>query len=1193
MNNINLTKTNNYMAFLKLGSKRRLILDGSMDTQIQKFKLKDRHYGGKQNKDNNDVLNITQPKVIEKIHLSYLEAGADIIKTNTFNSNQISQLGYNSNYSCIELNKQAVLIAKRARLKYSFHNKRRVFVAGSVGPTNKSLTIPSDVSKPTYRDISFDEMVTSYKQQINTLLSMGVNILLIETVFDTTNAKAALFAYLEVCRELKTKHALVISVTISDVFGRTLSGQTLEAFWHSISHAEPLSVGLNCVLGSQYLKQYASDLSNIIGKPIWIYPNAGIPNKDRKHTLSANDFVEQIKGSIKYACVLGGCCGTTPEHISKLIKFKLLNKPTKVVGVNIKSKCLFLSGLESMKINRDWFYEIGEQASVSGSSTFKNLITTGNYKQALDIVRQQVVHGAKIININMDDVLLDSEIEISKFLNLINTEPDLSALPIMIDSYKWNTLLIGMKHIQGRGIINSISLKDGDKQFIDKARLIKMHGCLPVVMASDERGSASTVEQRLEICKRIHRLLTKDVGFTNEEIIIDLNTFVMAIGIEEHDRSTLELLNSIKLISLIYPKINLVLGISNLSFIFRGNNKIRSALHCMFIRYAKIVGLNLGIINVQNQIPYNELSDKVRNLCTSLIFNNRQVSMEEILNVFGTRFNTLSNVRDGDNWRNWNVKSRVIHAVIAGIDKFIEIDSMELAKDIGVLRVIEEVLMEGINIIGKLFDDGKMFTPQILRAVRIIKLILTSLTPLIKSKETKHNEVIVMATVKGSIHDVDKDVVSTILSCNNYQIIDLGTMVSANEIVQATIKYKANAIWISGLISSTLGELLNVVRFLQQELLDIPLLIGGITTSKLHTVISLYPEYPNGIVIHVKDVSRTVDVLAKLFSGSKDVYIKTLKSDYELITRAYNRSESKYCGISFETSVTRSLKLNKRLIPNINFVGKKTSCVSNLKGLCITHGFNRSCVVMAKTVTLRKKILNKMISERWIGIRRTIAMMKAINKHGSICILNLDNSLMAKLPMLRQQQNKNPCLSLSDFIDGNNDNISTYCCVLGIESTLIHRYFSDKKRLQCVSAFKSICDDLVESCSKTTYDTIRYHVWAYACKHSHNDIEGKRTDIRPTPGCSVIPDHWIKHSLFRIMSLKSNTGLMISDVWSFIPQICILSMIIANPYAVYFEIRHVDKHQIIWYCKQLKRSVKSVESSLNPLIYHVPDSTLT
>ncbi|KON71491.1 B12-dependent methionine synthase [Candidatus Hodgkinia cicadicola] len=1193
MTNISSNKTNAYMALLKLGKKRKLILDGAMGTQIQKFKLKDRHYGGKKNKGNNDILNITQPKVIEKIHLSYLEAGADIIETNTFNSNQISQSHYNNNYSCIELNKCAVLIAKRARLKYSFRTKRRVFVAGSVGPTNKSLTVPSDVLKPAYRDISFDEMVTSYKQQINTLLNMGVNILLIETIFDTINAKAALFAYLEICRKLKTEHALVISVTVSDASGRTLPGQTLEAFWHSVSHAKPLSVGLNCALGPEYMKQYAYELSNIVGKPIWIYPNAGFPNEEGKYTQSTDDFVEQIKKLTKYACVLGGCCGTTPEHISKLVKFKLSNKFVKVVDVNIKPNCLFLSGLELMKINRHGFYEIGERANVSGSSRFKAMITSGNYERAMDIVRQQVVHGARIIDINMDDAMLDSEEEMSKFLNLINTEPDLSALPIMIDSSKWNTLLVGMKHIQGRGIINSISLKDGDKQFIDKARLIKMHGCLPITIAFDERGQALTVEQRLEICKRVHKLLTEEVGFTDEEIIIDLNTFAIATGLTEHDRNALELINSIKLISIVYPKINLVLGISNLSFSFRGNNKIRESLHCSFLKYAKHVGLNLGITNVQSQISYNKLSNKIRDLCVSLILNNRQVSIEEILDVFGTKFNVLSNEGNRGNWRDWNVKSRVIHAVISGIDKYIEQDSVELAKDIGALPVIEGVLMESMNIIGKLFGDGKMFLPQIIKAARIMKKAVTSITPLMETKTNRDNGIIVMATVKGDVHDIGKNIVSTILSCNNYQIIDLGIMVSANEIVQTAIKYKANAIGISGLISPSLDEMVKVARLLQKKSLDIPLLIGGATTSKLHTAIKLYPEYPNGIVIHVKDASKAVDVLAKLFKETRTSYIKMLRLDYELITGIYNRSKSQRCRISFEASLNRSFKLDKRVTPNVNFIGTKTSFVGNIKSLYIKHGLNENYVVMIKETKLQRKILNKMISERWVSIKRTIGMMKAINRHGSICILNSKNSLITKLPMLRQQQNSNLCLSLSDFVDGKNDNISIYCCVVGIESTLIHQYFNDKNWLQCASAFKTICDDLVETCSKTTYDTIRYHVWAYACKHSHGDFEGKRMGIRPAPGYPIIPDHRIKHNLSRILSLKSKIGLMISDAWSFIPQTSILSMVVANPYAIYFGIKYIDKQQIISYCKQLKQSVKSVERSLSPLICYLPESMLT
>ncbi len=1188
-----LNKTNAYEALLKLGKKRRLILDGGMGTQIQKFKLKDRHYGGKENRGNNDVLNITQPRVIEKIHLDYLNAGADIIETNTFNSNSISQADYGNRFSCEELNRSAVLIAMRAKLKYSFRSKRRVFIAGSIGPTNKSLSIPSDALKPASRNVSFDEMVLSYKQQINTLLTMNVDMLLIETVFDTLNVKAALLAYLEICEQLKTKHALVISVTISDASGRTLSGQTLKAFWNSVKHADPLGIGLNCALGPEKLSQYALELSTITGKPIWIYPNAGLPNEEGKYTQNADDFAEQMKKIIKYACVLGGCCGSTPEHISKLKWFKLINKSNKYLCDGDHQTCLVLSGLESIEINRKGFYKIGERANVSGSSKFKAMISSGNYEMALDIVRQQVMKGAQIIDINMDDALLDSKVEISKFLNLINSEPDLSALPIMIDSSDWGTLLIGMKHIQGRGIVNSISLKDGDQQFIEKAKLIKMHGCLPVTIAFDERGQASTIERRFDICKRVCKLLKEEVGFNDEEIIIDLNTFAIATGIVEHDSNALELIKSIKLISIVFPKVNLVLGVSNLSFSFRGNNKIRESLHCVFLKNAKDVGLNLGILNVQSQITYESLSNKIRDLCEELILNKRQVLIEEILDVFNDKSNTVSGDESMHNWRDWHIKSRIIHAIVSGIDKYIEDDSLKLAHDIGALQVIEGPLMEGMNIIGKLFGDGKMFLPQVIKAARVMKMAVNSITPLIETKQTMKRNVIVMATVKGDVHDIGKNIVSIVLSCNNYKIIDLGTMVPANEIVQAAIKYKADAVGVSGLISPSLDEMIKVARLMQKKLLSIPLIVGGATTSKLHTAIKLYPEYPNGIVVHVKDASKVVDVVSKLFSKTKDVYINALKTDYNLIIDIYNRSKSKQHMVSFETSLSRSFKYIKRTNANVSFIGTKTSCISNLKPLLVGYKSNETNVVMAKAMTLRERILNKMVSERWVSIRRTITMMKAVKRHESICVLDSHNSLIAKLPMLRQQVDKKICLGLSDFVDDRDDNIATYCCVVGIESTIIHRYFKDRNRMQCASTFKSICDSLVEMCSENTYNTIRYHVWSGICECTQGDVVGRRAGIRPAPGYPIIPDHRLKLSLLRISSISEKTGLMISDSWSFLPQTSILSIVFINPYAYYFGIKHIDEQQVVSYSRLSRRSIKSTENSLNALLCYVPKSILT
>ncbi|PIM96476.1 Methionine synthase [Candidatus Hodgkinia cicadicola] len=1033
-------------------------------------------------------------------------------------------------------------------------------------------------------------MVLSYKQQINTLLSMNVDILLIETVFDTLNVKAALLAYLEVCEQLKTEPALVVSVTISDSSGRTLSGQTLKAFWYSIKHANPLGVGLNCALGPERLTQYASELSTITGKPIWIYPNAGFPNEEGKYTQGADDFAKQIKKLIKYACVLGGCCGSTPEHISKLTRFKLSNK---LIPINFQQPRLVLCGSETLEISREGFYRIGERANVAGSNKFKTLISSGDYERALDIVRQQAMRGAQIIDVNMDDALLDSKVEVSRFLNLINSEPDLSSFPIMIDSSDWETLLVGMKHIQGRGIVNSISLKDGDRKFIERAGLIKRHGCLPIVIAFDKGGQASTMEQRLEICKRVHRLLTKEVGFNSEEVIIDLNTFAIATGIVEHDKNTLELIKSIKLINTIFPQVNLVLGVSNLSFSFRGNNKIREALHCVFLRYAKPAGLNFGILNVLNQMIYTSLSSKIKDLCRILILNRRQVSIDEVLDVFNSKSDSINSEGSMYNWRNWDVRSRIIHAIVSGIDKHIEEDSLRLANDIGALQVIEGPLMDGMNIIGKLFGNGKMFLPQVIKAARVMKQAVNSITSLIKGGKTRDRNVIVMATVRGDVHDIGKNIVSTVLSCNNYKIIDLGTMVPANEIVQAAIKYKADAVGISGLISPSLDEMVKVARLMQKRSLNIPLLIGGATTSRLHTAIKLYPEYPSGIVVHVRDASRAVDVVSKLLSRGKTAYIKTLKEDCNLIIKIYNRARFRQRRISFGAALGRSFKYNKRIKSNVIFIGTKTNCVSNLKGLLFESKLNEACVIMAKATTLRERIINKMTSERWVSIRRTISMMGAVRRHESICVLNSHNLLIAKLPMLRQQLDKRVCLSLSDFVDDKSDNIATYCCVIGIESTLIHQYFKDKNRLQCASTFKEICDDLVEVCSEHTYDTIRYYVWSGTCEHSQGDIIGRRAGIRPAPGYPIIPDHRLKQDLLKISSIALNTGLITSDIWSFLPQTSILSMVLVNPYALYFGIRYIDETQITSYSKLSRRSIKSTESLLNSLICYVPKSILT
>ncbi|MFP2998129.1 methionine synthase [Candidatus Hodgkinia cicadicola] len=1177
-----IAKNSAYKAIIEITKKRKLILDGAMGTQIQKFKLKQRHYG-KTARGNNDILNITQPKLIEKIHTDYLNAGADVLETNTFCSNSISQFDYNNPYDCEKLNTSAVLIAKRAGLKYSFYNKKRIFIAGSIGPTNKTSSIPIDSSKPDRRSISFDELVASYKTQINALINSRIDILLVETVFDTLNAKAAILSYLNAVIKHNIIYAIVISVTISDASGRTLSGQTLEAFWNSINHAKPLNVGLNCALGAEKIKQYALKFAKISNQLIWIYPNAGIPDEYGRYNEKTDDFACKMKKLSTVANALGGCCGSTPEHIIKIKSLKLKN----IYRVNQfkNQNNLVLCGMDALKINRNTFYKVGERANVAGSLKFKKFILSENYEDALDLIRQQVINGAHIIDINMDDALINSEKELPKFIRLIGSEPDLARLPIMIDSSNWKTLLAGMKNTQGKCIINSISLKDGNEKFAKKAQTIRMYGCIPVTIAFDETGQATSLEHRLIIFKRAHSILTKLIGYSKEEIIFDLNTFAIATGIPEHDKNSIDLIRSIKLLSCLFPNANFISGVSNLSFSFRGNTKIRESLHSVFLKHAITAGLNIGIINVQNQLNYENLNTKVRDICKSLILNTKPISMEQILSAFNSLQSvySLKSLKE-NNWRNWNDWSKLTYAVINGIEKYIENDSINLAKNISALKVIEGPLMEGMNIVGKLFGNGKMFLPQVVKSARVMKKAVASITPLIKTKKSIQKITILLATVKGDVHDIGKNIVGTVLSCNNYKIIDLGIMVPANDIIKAVIKYKANIIGLSGLISPSLEEMVQVARKLQKNKIKVPLLIGGATTSKLHTITKINPEYPNSIALHVSDASKAVDIVSKLIKYP--YYIEMFKNEYKLLLQIYERLKSKENKISFENAKNRSIKYKLHIKNSINFIGKKLSITSNIKEDNHSNDFKN--IMDVKNKIIERKILQTMKLEKWISIKRNVCIFKTKIVNDKIILLNSKGRLLGSLIMLRQQINSERCLSLNDFIGKDLNHLSAYTCTLGIEATIIQRYFKNKGRLQCAAVFKSICDNLLENCSKNTYNIIRFYLLEYISKRSQNYNEGERGGIRPGPGYPICPDHNMKYVLNRILKSKENIGLITTKNRSLIPQNSIIALMIPEISSVYFNIGSIGIDQVKSYAKMAKINVKLVESLLSSVINYIP-----
>ncbi|XXM93670.1 methionine synthase [Candidatus Hodgkinia cicadicola] len=1192
-----------FKAVANVLKKKILVLDGAMGTQIQKFKLKNKHYtmrtkANKLQRGNNDLLNVSQPALIEKIHADYAEAQADIIETNTFSSNPISQADYFTEIGCDELNRNGVLIAKRAGLKHSFKHNRRVFTAGSVGPTNKTASISPDVSKPSYRSTSFDELALAYEAQMECMLLNKVDIIALETIFDTLNAKAAIYAYHKLCLKTKTKHPIIISATVSDNSSRTLSGQTIEAFWNSIKHAKPLSVGLNCALGADKLKAHVLALATIADVPVCAYPNAGLPNEFGEYSETPIQFASKMEDYVKTNLVniIGGCCGSTPAHIAALKPIAGSAKPRRIV---VQKAMLRLSGINAVAIPRSGFCKIGERANVAGSSRFREIISKGDNEGALEVVREQVASGANVIDVNMDEPLLNSKTKMKEFVNLIESEPDVSKVPLMIDSSDWATLTAGARCTQGRCIINSISLKDGEHSFLEKAQEVLMCGGVPVTIAFDEQGQADTCEKRLQICKRAHKLLTRKIGYSEEEVVFDLNTFAIATGIREHNSNAIELIKAIKLVTKLYPKANISIGVSNLSFSFRGSSSIRESIHSVFLNYAAKAGLNMGIVNVNKQISVNNLSSSVSSLCTKLVLNTKEFSVDEVVATFGKQ-SLVKSKPFSETWRHWKLHSKITYAVVNGIERFVENDSTELALQVYPISVIEGPLMEGMNTVGKLFETGKMFLPQVVKSARVMKKAVLALAPLLRNTGVQAQHTILLATVKGDVHDIGKNIVGTILSCNNYKIVDLGIMTPADEIIKAAKAASASIIGLSGLITPSLNEMVNVASKLQESNIKIPLLIGGAATSKTHTAIKIFPKYTSCIVIHVANASKAVNTVSKLLAKNKAEYIESIKSEYKLITTIYTKSKLEENKIQHEQSINFKPKLEQKQIKTPSFVGAKLSLTNKMADVtsCVnwkpcSESLNKTKLQLANVVETKlakalAKLVKTLVKEQWISTRSYTAIREANASNQSIIVLNEVCKPVCKLQMLRQQL-KNSChLSLSDFVNKSQDYVSAYCCSTGYESTLIQRHLKKTNKHHLANTFKTICDKIVEECSLQVFNNLRNYFWGFVDSSSQSLKEGEKSGIRPAPGYPICPDHHIKLNLMRLLKSKQKTGLLTNSRYSMSPQSSVVAMVMSNKNSTYFSVKSVNADQIEAYSKSMTLSTNQTEKNLSSVISYLP-----
>ncbi|GIW21351.1 MAG: methionine synthase [Candidatus Sericytochromatia bacterium] len=1206
----------NLVDIKKLLEKRILILDGAMGTMIQKYNLNENDYRGhifknfhKNLKGNNDLLSLTKPSVIKEIHEKYLIAGADIIETNTFNSNSISQADYDLQDYIYQLNYNSAKIAKEIALKYSTEDKPR-FVAGSIGPTNKTCSLSPDVNNPDFRSITFDDIVLSYKEQVNALIDAGVDILLIETVFDTLNAKAAIYAIEEVFENRNIKLPIIVSGTITDNSGRTLSGQTIEAFYISISYSKNiLAIGLNCALGPEQMRPYIEELSNIAEKYIICYPNAGLPNQFGKYEQTPEIFSKYLEDFINsgFVNIVGGCCGTTPEHIGKINKIIENKIPRKIPK---HERHLRLSGLESLIIRPESnFINIGERTNVTGSKKFLNLIAKNKFEEALSIAKEQIENGAQIIDINMDEGMLDSKLCMKKFLNLVSSDPDIAKVPIMIDSSKWEVIEEGIKCIQGKGIVNSLSLKDGEENFIELAKKVLKYGFALIVMAFDEKGQADTFERKIEICKRAYDILINKVGFSPEDIIFDPNILAIATGIEEHKKYAIDFIKATKWIKENLPYAKVSGGISNLSFSFRGNEKVRAYIHSAFLYHAIQAGLDMGIVNPSQLVVYDKLDKDLLELVENVIFDKTEDSTERLINYADTIKNQKLDVKEDNNsWRNNVVEERLKYSLVRGIIDFIEQDIEEARlKYKNPLEIIEKPLMEGMNIVGDLFGSGKMFLPQVVKSARVMKKAVSYLIPFIEEEKLKNNDnskkgKILLATVKGDVHDIGKNIVSVVLSCNNYEVIDLGVMVPCEKILEVAKKENVDIIGLSGLITPSLDEMIHVAKEMKRLNFKIPLLIGGATTSKIHTAIKIRPCYDYGVV-HVLDASRSVNVVNSLLND-KDNFLNKLDEEYSKLIENYEKRNLELEYITIEEARKNKLELDFSNIKKPKNLGIKVFddiTINDLKDYIDWTPFFHTWSLKGKYPEIfenkrygkeAKKLFNdaillleKLEKNNLIKLKGVCGIFKANSIGDDIEVYDENNKLLGIIYNLRQQfkkRNNSKNLCLSDFIAPKSLKIQDYIGAFAVTSgnidNLLEEYKKNNDEYSSI-LLKSLADRLAEAFAEYLHEYVRVIFWGYSDENLSKEdlIKEKYKGIRPAPGYPSCPDHNQKILLFNLLNVEKNIGIKLTESLAMSPPSSVCGWYFANENSHYFTLGKICEDQIKDYSNRSGIDINKIE----------------
>jgi len=1218
---------------------RIVVIDGAMGTAIQRDRPDEAGYRGERFKDwptdvvgNNDLLTLTQPHIIEGIHREYLEAGADIIETNTFNANAVSLSDYGMEELAYELNYAGAALARKAADEFSTPDNPR-YVAGALGPTTRTASISPDVNDPGARNVSYDQLVDAYHTAACGLVDGGADILIVETIFDTLNAKAAIFAIETLFEERGRRWPVIISGTITDASGRTLSGQVTEAFWNSVRHARPLAVGLNCALGAPEMRPYIAEMSRIADTFVSCYPNAGLPNAfgeyDESPQRQAGYVAEFAEAG--FVNLVGGCCGTTPAHIAEIAKAVEGKPPRQVPEISVATR---LAGLEPLNIDDDsLFVNIGERTNITGSARFRNLIKAEDYDTALSVALQQVENGAQVIDINMDEGMIDGVAAMDRFTKLIASEPDISRVPVMIDSSKWEVIEAGLKNVQGKPIVNSISLKEGEEKFIREARLCRKFGAAVVVMAFDEEGQADNLERRKQICGRAYRILTEEVGFPPEDIIFDPNCFALATGIEEHASYGVDFIEACRWIKENLPGVHISGGISNVSFSFRGNNPVREAIHAVFLYHAIEAGLDMGIVNAGALVPYDSIDPELRDRIEDVVLNRREDAAERLLEI-AERYNTKDKGEDpaAAEWRNLPVRERITHALVKGIDAHVDEDTEELRAEIAAaggrpIEVIEGPLMDGMNVVGDLFGSGKMFLPQVVKSARVMKKAVAYLLPFIEAEKKpgdaeKSNGTIIMATVKGDVHDIGKNIVGVVLQCNNYTVIDLGVMVPAQKILDAAKEHNADIIGLSGLITPSLDEMSNFAAEMEREGMDIPLLIGGATTSRAHTAVKIAPRR-SGPTIWVKDASRSVPVAAALLDErQRPALLEETEKDYAALRERHAQKNERPMVPLEKARANRTPIDWSAYTPPVPAQGLgvkefRDYDLAELREYIDWQPFFNAWEMKGRFPDIlnnpasgeaarklyedAQEMLDTLIKEKWLTANGVIGFFCA-NSVGDDIEVYTDESrteVRTVLHNLRQQGEHRegiPNRSLGDFVapkeTGLADYIGAFAVTAGLGSVEKIKEFKAANDDYSAILLESLADRLAEAFAERMHQRVRTEFWGYQPDEQLDNealIAERYVGIRPAPGYPACPEHTEKVTLFGLLDVTERTGIELTDSMAMWPGAAVSGWYFSHPQSQYFVVGRLAQDQVADYARRKGWTLKEAERWLAPNLGYNPE----